>query len=394
MFKRVYRLILGKPFNFSNDKGALVTNDIALGGTPYIDTGLGKAKILEEYFATNDPNAIVIEDHNIEFSIEKTGGSNEDSNKAEITIHNLSDNQVNYLSNNAGSHLFVTLEAGYEDEGSHTIFRGNVMLVEDELQRPGRKTKLTLSDGGVFAKQQLTSRSYKKGTPVDAIVEDLIKDLDLPRGQVAKLGNSVVTKSSVQFLGTASKNLKRITESHNLAYNVQDSFVNIIDTVFEKAQKKAEESQRKQLVPLITPGTGLLGSVSYKEDSSSSTTKESKIVPPSGIKFKTLLMGSVLPNDYVRVEDRNFKGTYRVIEVKHKGEYEGDTWFTEYEAEDIGVTSDTGDEITQEESQNLGGSEEEVPEDQEVAFWKIPFKYNLSPIARGIYSNFLSSEDE
>lgn len=60
--------------------------------------------------------------------------------------------------------------------------------------------------------------------------------------------------------------------------------------------------------------------------------------PRRGIKFRSLLNGSIKPNRLVAVEVPDRQGNrrrsfYKAIKVKHTGNYEGNTWYTDVEAE-------------------------------------------------------------
>ena len=337
-FKRQYELLVGKPYTFAEGQSP----SFGIGPDLILDPNqrkLSRARLLESYFASEDTNSLAIKDHQIQFSIEKAGGDSSDGNTAEVTVFNLSDDTVNYLNSNAGDKTFISLKAGYADSGMKTIFRGNLVKVSDKRERPLRKTKLTLSDGGVFVKEQLTSRSYPKGTKLDKVVDDLLVDIDLPRASVTKLGDDVVTKHRTVLYGKTSDQLKRVLESRNYAFNIQDSFVYVIARAQEKAKEEAQSKDQTQSVAVISAQTGMLGSPSFIDDSASMTTREADINPPSGVKFRSLLNGSLVPNTYVKIQSRDFNGIYRITKVTHKGDYEGDEWFSDCETEDVSLAS-------------------------------------------------------
>lgn len=338
-FMRRYEILIGKPFTFTEGEDINARSRLGL----FLEPTHRRALILEQYFASETTNSLAVRDHHVEFDIDKSGGESSDGNEATVTIFNLADETVKYLENNSGDKTFITIRAGYSDDGLVTIFRGNVARVIDSIDGVNRKTKLTLSDGGVFIKEQLSSRSYPKGTKIDKIVDDLILDLDLPRGSIAKLGNDVVTKHRTILYGKTADQLKRILESRNYAFNIQDMFTNVIARAQEKAKEEAETKDQKNRVPVITPNTGLIGSPSFIDDSASMTTLEADTNAPNGIKFRSLLNGVLLPNTYVKIESRKFNGIYRITKVKHKGNYEGSEWYTDCEAEDVALAVSQGD---------------------------------------------------
>ena len=354
-FIREYEFIVGKPYNFFKSGNSLSESGTPISGTPFISTETGKAKILEKYFAVDEYNSMSFKDHQIEFSIEKNGGDSSDDNKAELTIYNMSDSSVNYMMNNAGNKMYATLKAGYRDDGIKIIFRGNVVKVFDKFEGPNRMTKFVLSDGGLALKEQLSSRSYPRGTKVDKIVEDLLLDVDLPLGSVAKLGDNVTIKHRMVFHGKTVDQLKRVLESRNYAFNIQDSFSYVIAKAQAEAKKDAES--KKQGIVVLNSGSGLIGSPSYVDESASMTSKETKENSPNGIQFKSLLNGSLVPNGYVKIQSRTINGIFRITKVVHKGNYEGNAWFTECEAEDIGLSiSQEDNEVTKNRGSGATGS--------------------------------------
>lgn len=337
-FQRRYEILIGKPYGFLEGQSV----GFGKGDGVFIEPSRGRARLMEQYFASEDVNSIAITDLHIEFDIEKNGGESSDGNQAEVTIINLKDSTVKFLDNNSGDKTFISIRAGYSDDGMVTIFRGNIVKVIDKLEGVDRKTKLTLTDGGVFVKEQVSSRSYPKGTKLDRVVEDLLLDLDLPLGSITKLGDDVVTTHRTIFYGKTVDQLKRVLESRNYAFNVQDMFSYVIARAMAKAEEEARGKDQKSRITVLNPSTGLIGSPSFIDDSASMTSKEADTNSPSGIKFRSLLNGALLPNTYVKIESRNFNGIYRITKVKHRGSYEGSEWYSDCEAEDIGLAVDQG----------------------------------------------------
>lgn len=338
-FIRKYEILIGKPYGFIEGQSV----GFGQGDGVFIKPATGRAKLMERYFASEQVNTISITNLHVEFDIEKTGGDSSDGNSAEIVIYNLKDSTVKFLENNSGDKTFITLRAGHSDDGMVTIFRGNIVKVIDSLEGTDRKTKLLLSDGGVFIKEQVSSRSYPKGTKLDKVVEDLLIDLDLPLGSITKLGDDVVTTHRTIIYGKTADQLKRVLESQNYAFNVQDMFSYVIARALSKAKEEAQGKDQKNRVPVLNPSTGLIGSPSFIDDSASMTALEADINSPTGIKFRSLLNGVLLPNTYVKIESRHFNGIYRISKAKHRGSYEGSEWYTDCEAEDVGLSVSQGE---------------------------------------------------
>lgn len=383
-----------------------------------------RAEEMDRFFASDNFSFRRITNHHIEFNIDKNkeAGGEDSSNDLKITIYNAADSTVGYLEEVSGKKPYISLKAGYEGN-MKPIFKGNVERVEDNKIGTDRKTTIYCSDGGPAVKEALTFRSYPKGTAIDGIFEDLVQDLGLPVGSIATVRSPVVTNKPLYFSGSTARNLVRFTKKYGFQFSIQDMTANIV----------RELEPEYHLAAIVTPDTGLIGSVSFLDETKSSTTvgsntpsepeenneedknlldslidsefitalrndprfidfadtvfgnideaiktveegltkgnanlsfvsgfaasiirdildeqvaarqqrnakKEKGITPRRGIKFKTLLNGAIAPNKLVAVEvpDREGirrKSFYKAIKVVHNGSFEGESWYTEVEAE-------------------------------------------------------------
>jgi len=293
-------------------------------------------------------NRIYINQNQLKFEIEKVGGDASEGNSGEIVIYNLSNDSAQLIQRLAGVKNFVELLAGYEDETIKTVFRGNIVKVEDTFDGVDRRTKLTVSDGGAFIQSQLTARKYAKGTPIDDIVDDLLQDLALPRGVIYKLGDDAVTKSNITLHGPAAGELKRLLSTFGYSMNIQDLFVNVVSnkSTIPTGNSAADLSKTIQ-TPLIetilnvTPNSGLIASPTFIGDFADLSPSEALSQSASGIKFLSLLNGEFQPNVIVQVVSDRISGVYRILKVTHRGSFRGDEWYSEVEAEAVSLESGT-----------------------------------------------------
>lgn len=347
-----------------------------------------RAEEMDRFFASDNFSFRRITHHHIEFNIDKNkeSGGEDSSNSLKITIYNAADSTVGYLEEVSGKKPYISLKAGYEGN-MKPIFKGNVERVEDNKEGTDRKTTIYCSDGGPAVKEALTFRSYPKGTAIDGIFEDLVQDLGLPVGSIATIRSPVVTNKPLYFSGSTARNLVRFTKKYGFQFSIQDMTANIVK----------ELEPEYHLAAIVTPDTGLIGSVSFLDETKSSTTvgsntppepeeseltdvrpftaegiitdpeafargsykaaleragqveeareseqtnnkKEAETISRRGIKFKTLLNGAITPNKLVAVEVPDKEGVrrksfYKAIKVVHNGSFEGESWYTEVEAE-------------------------------------------------------------
>lgn len=306
-----------------------------------------------EAIETFGDSRIYINQNQIKFDIEKTGAESTEGNEGEIVIYNLAEESARLLQRLSGVKNFVELLAGYEDETLKTVFRGNLVKVEDTFDGVERRTKLEVSDGGAFVQSQLSARKYPKGTQIDKIVDDLLQDLALPRGVIYRLGPDVVTKSRLVVHGPAAGELARILSTFGYYVNVQDLFVNVVSnkTTIPAGNSAADLSQTIE-TPLIetilnvTPDSGLITSPTFLGDYSDLSASEALEQSASGIKFTSLLNGEFQPNAIVQVVSNRISGVYRILKVTHRGSFRGDEWYSIVEAEDVSLSDGLSGQAT------------------------------------------------
>ncbi len=130
---RGYTLIFGSPINVSNDF--------------FIDPltrGAQKTISLDNFYNENDPNAYLIDKHNISFTITKTDEAN---NTAEITVDNLHPDTIDYLLDNRANGLVVVFKAGYLPDEVKLLFQGTMKDCYVSKIGDTSKTKIILVDG-------------------------------------------------------------------------------------------------------------------------------------------------------------------------------------------------------------------------------------------------------
>ena len=284
-------------------------------------------------------NAYRVTDLHVEFEINKD--NTHKSNVGSITFYNLSDEIVNYINQNAGSKLSILFKAGYNGE-NQTIFQGEVSFFEDEWTDDlnTRKTKLTLKDGETALLTATTARSYKTGTLLNRILDDLTSDLGLPKGRIVPYGSSDKLKFSKSFTGTASDNLKNLAANTGRTFSVQDG------SIFYTVQGKA----LKQTVFELSMDSGLIGIPSVRCMSAKQTYELEKKIDKAkkeqikqklqnkediGFVVTCLMNGAIIPETTIYLKSKYNTGFYKVIEVSHKGSYEGGDWTTEMKLAEV-----------------------------------------------------------
>lgn len=313
-FLRSYEIVVGRPFDLSPDTFSSSTSQQT------------KFREVDSYLQQDSPtNAYIIKDLNMTFSVDRTGGDSTTTDTATITIYNLSDDIVKTLQIYNKQFPTISLKAGYEDS-QKTIFKGVVEAYTDSFEGSDRVTVLKLSDGGQQIRQAQTSRYYAKGTSVDSIVKDLLRDVGLPFNEQEWIyfDQQYVT-SPTYFSGRTSKALHQLAKDYGGNFTIQN-----MSSMFVPHGEYIEANG----VEPISEDNGLIGSVVAEEDITGTSSDPSN-PPPIRVRFKTLLDGDLLPNYGIVLNSRNYKGKFKIISVKHAGTYEGNDWYSECVAERI-----------------------------------------------------------
>lgn len=306
---RTYRLIIGKPVYIGNKPTNI---------SKYTNTG-------------DNNNAYVVTDANIEFEVKKD--NSKEPNKGYVTVFNLSDETVGYLDSNQRESLAVVLEAGYDDQNQQ-LFSGTVEFVQDNWKGNTRETKLILGDATNNILTTKSARSYRKGTPLNTVLNDLISDLKLPKGKIVSFGNQTL-QYSMAFSGNTANNLQKLAENTGSTFSVQDG------AVYWTTQGK----RFNKVVFEISAESGMHDSPTPKNPEAAKRRLEKKkkkkaaigekgktrgeIKEDAGLTVTTTLNGAILPESTVFLKSHKYTGFYKVVYLTHKGALEGGDWITE-----------------------------------------------------------------
>lgn len=269
---------------------------------------------------------------NIEFEIKKD--NSKEPNKGYITLYNLSDSTVNYLDANQRESLAVVLEAGYDGDNK-LLFSGTVEFLQDTWDGPTRKTKMILGDATNNLMTSKSSRSYRAGTPLNTILNDLISDLKLPKGRVVSFGDQKSTYS-MAFSGSTSSNLSKLAANTGSTFSVQDGAVywtkqgrRLKEVVFEISAESGMHDSPTAQNP--EPAKRRLEKQKNKKSKNKKphVKTSAEIREDAGLVVTSTLNGAILPETTIYLKSIKYTGFYKVVYLTHKGELEGGSWVTE-----------------------------------------------------------------
>lgn len=259
------------------------------------------------------PNAIVVTDLRVQFSVEKT--LQKEPNRCEITITNLSERTRGELQKKP---LLVRLDAGYDGQLAR-IFSGDLRWAQSKHEGPDWETMMQVGDGDRAFRFARVSRSFKPGTKARVLVEEAAKAMGLQMPADARAMTELLAEyaSSVVVQGPAHVELSRVLDAVGLSWSVQDGRLQILQST----------GVRRDQAILVRQDTGLIGTPDY-------SAPEKKGESPK-LTFKMLLYPGLTPGGKVRLETSQINGNFKVLRVAHTGDTHGEPWTSEVEAKPL-----------------------------------------------------------
>jgi hypothetical protein len=266
------------------------------------------------YFAT-EPNALQVEELQVQFSIKKSLRST--PNPATLSITNLAESTRDEL---AKLPQVAVLEVSYGDAAPERLFIGDVFYVGHEWDGPTVVTKLQAHDGGRAYAHARVTQSFKAG----AVVLDAVKAAAAGLG--LKLPPPVLTMPQLQqaataglaLAGRASDELSRLLTPLGLGWSVQDGNLVVLD----------ERGVRPGQAIVIDEAAGMIDSPKW-----STPSKPGK--RPT-LSLQCLLFPEVAPGNTIQVRSKTANGLFKVTDVSHEGDTMGGDWLTTIEARAVG----------------------------------------------------------
>ena len=264
---------------------------------------------------------------NVDFSVAKN--TKEAPNIHNIRIYGLSPKTRDAIGK---PDQMCVLYAGYkEEDGAILLASGNIVDAYSYHERGEIITSIDVLDGWVALRDTVVSLGYAEGVKakqiIKAIAAQMRVSLSLPDSLPDRTWNH-----GFAFYGAAHAALHKVCAGAGYEWSIQNQTLQVI----------GKRGKTTRMAVVLNAGSGLVGfpqrvQVGAKEKSESDKEKErvrSENQQRNGWRVTALLTPQINPGDPVKIESKDVQGVFRVENVKHAGEYNGERWFTELEVSD------------------------------------------------------------
>lgn len=252
---------------------------------------------------------IRVEDLRIKFEIKKSSQPN--LNSCKVEIYNLSSENRNRISSDADS--IVRVLAGYKfNEGLISIGVGNISNVLHNVKSPDVITTIFVKDGFNSLLNNNISLSFIDKTPLNDIIETVIKRLGIPVKYV-EFDSSIFLNNGLTYFGSISRILTLLAVQFNFTWSIQNGELLIIDRTKGTGLNSVFLSEK----------TGLIESPNLiiKNKQLSELNQNDYLVV-------SLLQPQMEVGDKVAIESNVLTGDFTVKELIHLGDTRGNEWYT------------------------------------------------------------------
>lgn len=282
----------------------------------------------------NDDGAVEIKDLQIRFDVKKTKNNADTKNSAKVEIFNLTPDRRKALEED---YVRVSLKVGYYGADLVELFSGEVVNISNskkDIQRFNTKRQNTdlitiLDIDELFTSLNNTTIStiVPSGRTVREAVLSIIKDIpEITRHEMNGSGVERNLPDGYPISGTPRQNLDKIAKEYDIVWQIDNGVLYVSD--FE-----GSFSDNKDNVPKIGQLSGLIERPEfYSPNSRRLRNKDGKgrkgKVKKNTLKLKILLNPTLVAGSVFYLDFEDLSGYYIVDEVRHQGDYRGNTWYS------------------------------------------------------------------
>lgn len=286
----------------------------------------------------NEQGAVEIKDLQIRFSVTKTSDNTDSKNRAKVEIFNLSEERRKALEED---YVRVSLKVGYYDTGLVELFSGEVVNIsssKNDIRRFNTRrqgtdliTVLDIDELYTTLNNTIVSSIVPAGKTVRDVILSIIKDI--PEVTRHEMNGKAIQRNlpdGYPISGTPRQSLDKLAKEYGLEWQIDGGVLYVADS-------DGTFSDNKDSVPKIGQMSGLIERPEFinpdskrlrkKKDDGDDRKGNSKIRKRS-IRFKILLNPTIIAGSIVYLDFGDLSGYYKISEVRHEGDFRGNTWYS------------------------------------------------------------------
>ena len=283
-----------------------------------------KVRLRDKNF--NYTRTILLSGLRISFSITKSLAWA--TNSAVVKIWNLSQDHRNLIKDYGDE---VTVFANYSNTGdpnfkaSELVFVGNTTAVSHIYEQPEIVTILECGDGEFYVNQARVNLSFAAGTPARIIINAIASQMGIQLKPLPDVDN-LEYRQGYKNIGMGKDALTDVCNKLGLQWSVQNNELQVIplNGVFKGPIIQINESTGMQGVPQR---------YTYRRIDQYRSIYE----PTTGYKVNVALNPLILPGSTIDLSSKHldFRGPYRVENVRHNGDTFGYIWQSNLECTEL-----------------------------------------------------------
>lgn len=260
---------------------------------------------------------ILIENLHIEFDVVKGSDNKKKTNKANISIYNLSEENQRYCD---APFVEAVLSVGYDGLGLKRLFAGQVTLTTTRKQGADVITELSIDTLYTELNNKRVSKTASPGTTVSHVIETVVKEMVGVKRTV--MTGSGVNKHFVDgypITATPREVLNELGEAFDIEWQIDDGILYVQDagTSYMKSTGKAI---------VINETSGMIERPYYDTIGKNKGKGDKLRKDRKGLKVKILLNPTLIAGSIVKLDYSTFTGYYKIEQVRHRGGIFSDAW--------------------------------------------------------------------
>jgi hypothetical protein len=245
------------------------------------------------------------------FSVRKTRSGT--PNSVSLTIYNPNPSTRSMASEKKAD---VRIFGGYASNAG-LVSEANIVKAVTKFEPPNVVLEIDAMEGIRVLKEKTISISHSNRSTVRQVIDEIAGQLEVDVREI-EFDVSQPLRGGFAHVGKPARALDELVSRFKGSWSFQNA-----DLAFLPEEGFIESDE----VPLITPFSGMVFSPEQFEKALTTDTPENEETQ-TGYRVTSLMRPEIEPGDKIQIQSRAVNGEYVVDEVEHKGDTEGQEWYS------------------------------------------------------------------